>query len=371
MCSPSAPDMSGQTAVANRQAALSEEQLRWMQQIYNETAPQRADAIRRANLISDQQLDSARQQDRIAADYDHYNRETFRPLEQGIVKEATEYDTPLRREQAAAEAQGNVGSLADATRGTAMREMAARGVDPSSGSSAIALSRGAIGQAAATAAAGNDARTRVETVGAAKKMDAASLGRGLASSQATSAGLALTAGNSSSNNAQVGGNVTAQGAQMINQGYAGAQGGLAGAAHTFQGITDSTVQANNANNGMWGAVGQVAGAYAGSGAGSSALAAFSDKNIKEDRKPVNPKTSLAAISKMPVDSWKYKRGSVADDGGKTHVGPMAQDMRKGLGDATAPGGKVIDLISANGHLFNAVKQLAKEVQGLKNARRHA
>jgi hypothetical protein len=74
--------------------------------------------------------------------------------------------------------------------------------------------------------------------------------------------------------------------------------------------------------------------------------------------------SLSAIRNTPVESWRYKPGSAGDDGGKTHVGPMAQAVQKNFGNESAPDGKTLDLISLNGHLTNAVKALDKKVMGL-------
>lgn len=59
----------------------------------------------------------------------------------------------------------------------------------------------AMAQAAAKAGAASKARDNVELQGYARKMDAANMGRNLASNQATSAGVALNAGNSAANNA--------------------------------------------------------------------------------------------------------------------------------------------------------------------------
>jgi hypothetical protein len=93
---------------------------------------------------------------------------------------------------------------------------------------------------------------------------------------------------------------------------------------------------------------------------------MSDKNAKKNIKPQSGKASLAAMRKMPVSKWDYKKGK--GDGG-SHVGPMAQDVRKGLGDATAPGGKVIDMISMAGHTLSAIKEIDKRLMTLESARR--
>lgn len=342
-----APDNSGMNAAAVQQATLSKEQLDWAKQIYAETAPERAATTERANAVSDAQLESMNTQTALAKDYADYNKSTFRPLELGIVDDAQTYDTPERREAEAAKATAGVEMALSNARGASNRDLERSGVAPGSAKQLALTSAMDLGAAKLKAGAASTARTQVETIGQARKMDAANLGRGLASSQATSAGLALTAGNSSAGNAQVATATTSAGNAIMTSGYAGAQNGLAGAASTYGAISNIEQRAGD-NSALWGHAGQVAGA-----------AMFSDKNMKEDRNPVSGKESLAALRKVPVESWKYKRGSAGDDGGATHTGPMAQDVRKGLGDATAPGGKKIDLISMNGHTISALQEIAK------------
>lgn len=253
-----------QAATAGQMAQMSREQLEWSKKIYAETAPERADTLRRTNEISDAQLASMNQQTALAADYDKYNRETFRPLEQGIVKDAQSYDTPERREAAAAAGMADVQMGLANARGSANRNLERSGVAPGSAKSLEMENAMSLGAAKAMAGSANAARTQVETIGAARKMDAASLGRGLASAQATSAGLALTAGNAASGNAQAAGNITAGGNQIMQQGYAGAQQGLSGAAGAYGGAAGNFRGNAVAGKGEspWAAIGQIAGAGA-------------------------------------------------------------------------------------------------------------
>ena len=98
--------------------------------------------------------------------------------------------------------------------------------------------------------------------------------------------------------------------------------------------------------------------------------ADSDINVKKDIKAYSGKKSLRAIKKLKVATWKYK-----DDarGKGQKIGPMAQDLNKELGEEVAPGGKKVDLVSANGANMAAIQELAKgqeEIQselGINNA----
>lgn len=346
-----APDTSMQQQAALQMSQLSAEQLAWAKEIYAASAPDRAAATERANTVSDAQLASMATQDAMSKDYADYQKNTFRPLETGIVADAAAYDTPQRREQMAGQAISDVGTQAAMARESIAREAMARGVDPSSGN--FAASQGVMGvrTGAAKAAAGNAARTQVETIGAAKKMDAASLGRGLASNQATSAGLALTAGNNSTANAMVPLQATGAGAQLMQQGYAGAQNGLGNAASTYGAAANA---GKTDDSGMWSTIGTVAG---------TALMAFSDKDMKENIKPVDPAQALAQVEATPVKNFNYQAGTpgAADAGTETTTGPMAQDVKKTMGPKVAPKGKKIDLIAMNGITMAAVQGLSKKV----------
>ena len=369
MCAPdppAPPDYSGQNAAAVQQASLSAEQLAWAKQIYAESAPDRAAASARAAKVSDAALAAMDKQQALTDEYAAYNKNTFQPLEKQIVKEATEYDTPARRAAESADVMAKVGTQFDVARGTAAREASARGVDPSSGNFAAQMGILGATEAAQKAGAGNAAAKQVETVGAAKKLDAAGLGRNLATNQATSAGIALNAGNSSVTAAQVPGAVTSQGAALMTSGYAGAQAGLAGASSTYGSIanTQASLARGQDDSGLFGALGQVGGAYAGSTAGSAALtAAFSDVNMKENIEGVDPDAALDAVVNTPVATYNYKEGTpgAKDAGTAKTAGPMAQDVKKTMGEKVAPGGKKIDLLAMNGIAMAAIQGLNKKL----------
>lgn len=356
-CAPDAPDTSAQNAIAANQVNLSKEQLDFVKQIYGDGAGDRAAASTRAAAVSDAQLAEMNRQTAEAQDNSAYQKGTYRPIEQKIAADAMGYDTPERRAAAAQQANADVEMSLAGQQASANRALQASGGQPGSGKQLALQGAMNLGAAKLKAGAANSARQQVETIGAAKLSDAANLGRNIASSQATSAGLALSSGNSAVNNAQVPLSVANNGAALMNSGFNGAQSGLSSANSTYNSINNAQSQAGN-NDALWGTLGQIGSAYA-----------FSDKNMKNSRKPVDTKRSLAAVRKTPVESWKYNKNSAANDGGKTHVGPMAQAVRRSLGDAVAPGGKKIDLVSMNGHLTAAVQQLDKEVMTLKNAQR--
>lgn len=360
MCS-STPNTDGMNAAALAQANLSKEQLDWAKQIYAQTAPDRAAATERANAVSDAQLAQMNQQTAIAQDYADYNKSTFRPLERGIVDQANTYDTQSRRDAEAGKAVADVGQQVDAARGEQVRNLERIGVDPSSGRALALHGTMGLGEAAAKAGAAQKARTQVETTGFARKMDAASLGRGLASSQSTAAGLALTAGNNSVSSGTAPVAIASQGTQMMQNGFNGASNTMSSAGQLFGQQAQIQNQAN-ANSNSWM-----------NAAGTGAGMALSDENTKKDIHPVNDDESLESasddealeqVASTPVATWSYKDGSAAADGGQKHTGPMAQDVRKTMGDQAAPGGKQIDLITLNGKNMAAIGALKRKVDSL-------
>lgn len=199
----SEPDNSGINRAAEANAGLAKESLDWYKQIYAEQAPTREAAATRANKVSDAQLTSMTQNDAISQDYANYQRNTFRPLEAGIIADAKNYDTNAAREKLAGTAMADVTqNLGRAQRDQDM-QLTRMGVNPNSGQYAALQNQQTIQKAGLMAQAANSARDRAETQGYARKMDAANMGRNLASNQATSAATAMSAGNSSVQNAGV------------------------------------------------------------------------------------------------------------------------------------------------------------------------
>ena len=372
MCSPSAPDNSGLNAAALKQADLSAEQLAFVKQIYGDSAPDRADASQRARATSDLQMEAAKKQMALTDDYAAYQKNTFRPLEQGTVADAAGYDTPERREAEAAKSVATVQQSLATQQGITSRNLERSGVQPGSGRALALQNSFDLNAASMKAAAANNSRTQVETIGAARKADAANLGRNLASNQATSAGIALNQGNSAVANGQVPLAVAQGGVSMMNSGFAGAQQGLSGAASTYGTIGGINNQAANASNGFLGALGTAVGGYAGSAAGSGlitkGLMAFSDVTKKEDITPMDPAQALASVEDTPVSNWAYKQGVIPGENGEKHTGPMAQDVQRTMGDKVAPKGKKIDLVSMNGITMAAVQGLSQKVDRLMASR---
>jgi hypothetical protein len=344
MCS-SAPDTSGINAAAQANAAVARDALDWYKTQYTAQAPLRDAAAQRAQAVSDAQLKAMGTATDIANKDEQYRESVFQPLERGIVADAQNYDTLDQRDKAAGQAVADVRMAGTASRNATERNMERMGVNPSDGAYGSMERAGDANIALASAGAANRARDQVRTVGHAMQMDAASLGRGLPGNQATQAGIALNSGNAAVASGNVPVSLAQQGTQMVGQGFQTAISGNNSAGNLYGSAANIEMQGNKddlsglANLGM-------AGKYI-----------FSDKNMKTGIKPLKGEVALAAVKKLPVKGWKYKQGSPADDGGASHIGPMAQDVNAQVGEHAAPGGKMVDLGTLTGLALAAVQQL--------------
>ncbi|WP_268612641.1 tail fiber domain-containing protein, partial [Escherichia coli] len=91
----------------------------------------------------------------------------------------------------------------------------------------------------------------------------------------------------------------------------------------------------------------------------------SSKTLKEEGEPVDDEEALSGLTKVPVESWKYRQG--VEDGGR-HIGPYAEDMQAQFGDDVAPGGVGLDMVSVSGQHHAAIRALAKKVKRLERGR---
>jgi hypothetical protein len=79
----------------------------------------------------------------------------------------------------------------------------------------------------------------------------------------------------------------------------------------------------------------------------------SDVNLKEDFEPVSPRSVLARLERLPVNSWSY----IAEPGAR-HLGPTAQDFSQAFG--LGADDRHIAALDANGVALAAIKALHAE-----------
>lgn len=198
--SPPPPDYSGLERVAQQQLDFSKQQ-------YGEMKPF---VTRLATTMSDAQQQQMQQ----AQDYYNYQTQTFRPVEQGLVKQAQEFDTEGYRQQLAAKAMADAAKAFQGAQGITMRDASRRGINPNSGAFGAATNANAMGLAAMQAGGANQARTQAEQLGWARKMDVTGLGRGLAGASSAAYAGATGAGQAAGGTMMSAGNQYMQGMQQ-------------------------------------------------------------------------------------------------------------------------------------------------------------
>lgn len=209
---PPAPDYTP-IAAANREAAeisaaTSREQLAWAREQFasNKDLLERVLAVQLPAMESEA---AAGQQLR-----ERYNQ-VFQPIEDALIKEVEEYNTPARADFDAGRAIATVGQAFDAARTNAQARMESFGIDPSQ-TRASALDAGIrVQEAAAKAAAGTQSHLNTENTGRALRSEAINLGKGLPANIAGAYGTAMAAGNQGFGNAM---NLTQSGANSMGTG---------------------------------------------------------------------------------------------------------------------------------------------------------
>jgi hypothetical protein len=183
--SPPPPDYSGMEA-------LGREQLQFARDQYAEIMPL-------ARRVADQQMATQNELMQMGREDRQYQMETFRPLEQGLVRDAERFSTEGYREQMAGQAAAAAGRAFGVQQDMSQRAMASRGVNPNSGAAMALQAQGNLGLAAQRANAMTGARNQAEQLGFARRMDVTGLGRGLSGSAQGAYGAATGAGSAGIN----------------------------------------------------------------------------------------------------------------------------------------------------------------------------
>ncbi len=304
------------------------------------------------NRVTEQQLGLATDQAKWSReDRDRYNT-VYKPIEDDFIKEATNYATEDRQNEAAAEARADVQTAAANNRAATERANTSMGVTPGSGRYAGVQAASDLGTTLAEAGAANTSRQAVRDKGLALKADVVNLGKGLPAQAAAGAGGSVAASGAALGGAQGTNSQALAASTIMNAGYGGAMQGYAGQASTLNqsyGLqlegwkTQQELKAKNASG-----IGSFLGGIGG-------LIFKSDEEAKENKEPIDDGTALEALREMPVEAWDYKPG-VADEG--RHVGTYAQDFTEqtGLGD-----GKNIAAQDAIGITMKAVQDLDRKL----------
>jgi hypothetical protein len=90
---------------------------------------------------------------------------------------------------------------------------------------------------------------------------------------------------------------------------------------------------------------------------ANGVALTSDRNSKENFKPVNPQTVLAKVVALPVSQWNFK----TDSQDVRHLGPMAQDFQAAFGLDGADD-KHISVVDEGGVALAAIQGLNQKLE---------
>lgn len=256
------------TAAAAKAAADEIELAKETLAYYKERDAQSAALQREANAIAgrvaNSQVALMNQQRQISGEYHNRNKTVFWPLEDTIVKDANEFDTPERREAEAGKSVADVGAQIDGERQAMVRNQQRMGVNPNSGNAIAMGNQMSLAAASAKGKAATAARDKIETQGFARMMDAASLGRNLPSAQATAASTATQAGNSAVSAAYAPVTANAQATQMMGNALQDYQNNMSGANRLLiNAQQQEAAQWGQAASGFSSMAGTLAGSYFG------------------------------------------------------------------------------------------------------------
>lgn len=266
MCA-DAPDMTVANEAARSASALGARQMDMMEQLVPYYKDRQANLDALTNRVTESQLGIQKQTADQGQDYYDYNKETYRPVEQGLVAEVLKDSTP--------EAYARLASTAAARTGVTFRNMSAAadksarsmGVDPSSGQ-ARGIRRGAeMAAAAEGSAAFNSAYDTAQKTNYARKLDVVGIGRNLPGASTAAYGVSVGAGSSAAG--------AANNASQTAGGTIGTAGSWGSAANSSMGTAiQGNAAAANAENAASASSGQVLGALAGAGATAYGLKGF-------------------------------------------------------------------------------------------------
>lgn len=215
------------------QAKTGDDWLNFSKEAYAEAQVRQDATDNLNNQVTTQQLtDMRKASDRSDSEWDRYNK-LFKPVEDRMVSDAMNYDTPEAQAKAAAEAKADVMNNAAQSQQQNTRQMASMGINPGSGRFAGVDRATDTAVALAGAGAQNAAREGVKATGMALREGVANFGKGSTATAAQQVGLGLNAGNSAVGNQLAGDASSRANTSIMAQGFQGAQQGYAGQASTL------------------------------------------------------------------------------------------------------------------------------------------
>lgn len=340
---------------ALRNAQISEDALRWYQGIYDRDLrpAQDEDRAMRQQMIQQFLTDSTLQRE-FAREQQDYYRQTFKPIEERMARDAMEYDSQANIERRQGIAGAAVTQAFSQAREESNRNLSRYGLNPNSGAFAATNSRLANQQALANAGAQTGAAFDTIDRAIALRAGAANFGRNMPNTAAGYFGLAGQSGSMAGQMSSSGMNDMRANAALGGQGFGLGMQGYMNAGNIYGQDFNARMQGFNAQMQAIAGIGQAVGTAAGM------YAARSSKDVKTDKREIREGEALKGIKRLDVEKWRYK-----DDDRKEHIGPYAEDFKREFGVGS---GKEIAFQDAIGVTMKAVQDLAEEVDELKGKR---
>jgi len=318
----SAPSADPNIGLAQQKMAqISDEYLQqWKTEVWPLMKEQAATQDARADEQFALDKETQKFQTEIAQEQYQRYQEKFKPLQDKMIAEADQYNTEGNFQRQAALAMGDINQQFQTAKESNRMQQRSYGIDPTSGRYQGQESATAAMEAATKASAATKARTAAEQLGWAKRMDAIGLGQGVFGNQATSTGLALSAGNQALGAGQTSMGNYAQMGSSMGSAYGTANQG-------WNSVGTLGVQKYNADvNAYEAQMKSDAGGSAGFGSlagsiGAAAITKYSDVRMKENIKLVG-KTKAG----VNLYSYEYKPEFKQVAGHGQHIGVMAHEV---------------------------------------------
>jgi hypothetical protein len=303
---PSPDPAIGEAAKTNAQ--LGKDAFEWYKNYYNNTvAPLQQRQTDLAESLTNDYLDTSRQQKEFAKEQNAYYKSTFQPVEQQMVRDAMDYDSAANIQRASGEAAANVNQQFSNARGQSARLAGRYGLTSTAFSGPAGASERA--QALGAAGAATGAATQTRDKGIALRSGVANFGRNMPNTSAQ-----YFAGSNASNQGAMGatgqafsGGINA--GNFMNQGFGLGMQGNQSAGNLLLGDFNGRMQGYSANQQA------VGGFMQGLGMLGGAAITASDRRLKTNIKRVGTTPGGA-----PVYEYNYIWG------GPRQRGVMAQDI---------------------------------------------
>jgi len=344
-----APDYTPMAQASEEAARVSAEQA---DRVLAESKRQYDRNMEVAQPVIDTQLGMMKSAKEQGDEYYNYWKTKAQPVEDALNADAMASGTEAKQQEkvdrAVADSQGGFTRALNQT----IRQGKRYGMTPVAATGAMTVQ-----QAANTAGAATTARDKEIALGTAKKLDVAGLYRGMPGASTGAYSSANQSGNGAVNNSTTVGNT------MTNGTTAAAGLTMQGQGMRISGIGNMLGMQTNAYNAGQNSPSPLGGIGSMLGGAASLYTALSTKKAKTDKTPVSAEVITKGLQRIPVEAWRYKDGE--GDGGE-HIGPYAEDVNREFGDAAAPGGDKIDLVSMNGLALAGIKSLADRMDKMES-----